>query len=407
MLNVDRPLGNGLRADGVGDDAHETRFGAGASLVFTSGTTGSPKGALRTRGHRPLAERIATGLGFRTGSRYLAAGPLYHSGPWTCAFMALNREGTVIASRRLGPAQWLATARAHAVTSTFVTPTVLRRLVDEVERGAPAPTTLENVVVSGEPFPPELKRRAVSALGPCVLDCYGSTELGPVAVMPGSDLLSRPTSCGRPFAGVEIAAFDGDRRLPPGEVGLLRIRTPLAFDGYVRSAGDSGGTVPAWASVGDLGFLDGDGYLHLVDRADDMIISGGVNVFPADVEAVALEHPAIRRCVVVGLPDPQLGAGGGRGRGGRHPAGPGRTARVDARPDRRRQASAPAAAGRGSAHDRDGEGVAAAGARAPARRAASWGVNRVTRTRRPAPAGGSSRSGRAAAPPSGGRRAAP
>jgi acyl-CoA synthetase (AMP-forming)/AMP-acid ligase II len=164
------------------------------------------------------------------------------------------------------------------------------------------------VVVSGEPFPPELKRRAVDAFGHCVLDCYGSTELGPLTVMPANALLTRPTSCGRPFPGVEVAAFDGDRRLPAGRIGLLRARTPLAFDGYVRaieSGPDASGR--GWATVSDVGFVDQDGHVHIVDRADDMIISGGVNVFPADVEVVLVEHPAIRRCVVVGLPDPRWG----------------------------------------------------------------------------------------------------
>lgn len=282
------------------------RLGAGASLLFTSGTTGVPKGALRTRGDPRLAASIAAGFGFTGATRYLASGPLYHSGPGTCALMAISLGGVAGLRPRFEPAGWLRFARRHRVTASFITPTQLRRLVEEIERGADPPTCLTNVVVSGEPFPAELKRRAAAALGPCLIDCYGCTELGPLAYMPAAEMLSRPTSCGRPFPGVEIAAFDGDRRLDPGEAGVLRVRTPLAFDGYLGPGGrlDRCGE---WATVGDVGRIDQEGYVHLIDRADGLIISGGVNVFPADVEAVLVEHPCVSRCAVVGLPDERWG----------------------------------------------------------------------------------------------------
>jgi len=282
------------------------RLGAGASLLFTSGTTGMPKGALRSKGDSRLAAAIADGFGFTRATRYLASGPLYHSGPGTCALMALSRGGVVGLQRNFDPAGWLAFARQRRITASFITPTQLRWLVEEVEAGGQPPASLINVVVSGEPFPAELKRRAVAALGPCLIDCYGCTELGPLACMPAGELLNRPTSRGRPFPGVQIGSFDGRRVLGPGEPGILRVRTPLAFDGYLGPCGRLAKS-DAWASVGDVGFLDHDGFVHLVDRADDLIISGGVNVFPADVEAVLAEHPDISRCAVTGLPDPRWG----------------------------------------------------------------------------------------------------
>jgi acyl-CoA synthetase (AMP-forming)/AMP-acid ligase II len=284
------------------------RLGAGASLLFTSGTTGMPKGALRTSGDPALGAAIADGFGFGNGTRYLASGPLYHSGPGTCALLALSRGGVVGLRPRFEPAGWLAFARRHRMTASFITPTQLRSLVEEVEQGAAPPGTLASVVVSGEPFPAELKQRAVSAFGACFIDCYGCTELGPMTFMPARELLSRPLSCGRPFPGIQIAAFgaDNDQPLPPGEPGELRARTPLAFDGYLGPGGDLASPDP-WATVGDIGYLDSEGYVHLIDRADDLIISGGVNIFAAEVESVLASHPKIRRCAVLGMPDERWG----------------------------------------------------------------------------------------------------
>jgi len=288
--------------------ASTDRLGAGASMLFTSGTTGAPKAALRARGDRRLAGVIADGFGFTAGRRFLAAGPLYHSGPWTCALMALARGGAVAVRPRFDAAEWLAFAGANHITSTFITPTQLRQLVVEVEAGAAAPASLTNLVVSGEPFPPELKARAAAALGECLVECYGCTELGPLTAMPAAEFSRRPASSGRPFAGVELAAFDGETRLGPGQVGLLRARTPLAFDKYVIGEGEQPDASPGgWATVGDVGHVDEDGYVYLVGRADEMIISGGVNVFPPDVEAVVLEHPDIESCAVFGAPDERWG----------------------------------------------------------------------------------------------------
>jgi acyl-CoA synthetase (AMP-forming)/AMP-acid ligase II len=295
----------------IGAPSASDRLGAGASMVFTSGTTDSPKAAVRTRGDAELGRQIARCLGL-TAARYIASGPMYHSGPWTCGLMALSSGGAIVLQRKFEPEGWVTAVIDHAVEATFTTPTQLRRIVTAVEEGAPRPTSLRSVVVSGEPFPPELKTRAVAALGPCVVECYGCTELGPLAWMPATDLLHRPSASGRPLPGVEIAAFRGEgaecRRAPAGVIGVLRARTPLAFDGYVGVDGDGcDRTADGWTSVGDVGFLDDEGYVHLVGRADDMIITGGVNVFPADVERVLLEHPAVEECAVVGVPDPDWG----------------------------------------------------------------------------------------------------
>lgn len=293
------------------------RLGGGASLLFTSGTTGTPKAAMRTRGDPSLAAAIADGFGFGPGTRFVAAGPLYHSGPWTCALLTISRGGSVEVLPRFSAADWLHAAVDLEINASFLTPTQLRRLVEAAEHGAPRPR-LTHVVVSGEPFPPELKRRAVAAFGPGFGECYGCTELGPLTWMPPQALLERPGSCGRPFPGIDVRAFSasagGDgggavgAPLGPGEVGLLRARTPMAFDGYVHAPGatpDAAGE--GWATVGDLGSVDDDGYVSIVGRTDDMIITGGVNVFPADVEAVLAAHPAVSACAVFGAPSDEWG----------------------------------------------------------------------------------------------------
>jgi acyl-CoA synthetase (AMP-forming)/AMP-acid ligase II len=313
VLDVDSP---GPEVDSAGTEPEAAagppedsrRLGAGASMVFTSGTTGRPKAALRSRGDPRLGAAIADAFGLDSGTRFLAAGPLYHSGPWTCALMALDRGGLVAVLPGFDAVRWLTFTAEHGLTAAFVTPTQLRRLVDAVVAGCPAPRTLRHVIVSGECFPADLKHRAVAALGPCLLDCYGCTELGPLTLQPADRLLERPDSCGRPFPGVEIAAFDGAARLPAGRSGLLRVRTPLAFDGYLDAGtGRPDGAGQGWATVGDIGHVDANGYVHLTGRADDLIISGGVNIHPAEVEAVLAEHPAVRRCAVLGVPDPDWG----------------------------------------------------------------------------------------------------
>ncbi|QWF84780.1 class I adenylate-forming enzyme family protein [Amycolatopsis sp. CA-230715] len=284
------------------------RLGAGSSLIFTSGTTGSPKAAVRTRGDRELAEAIARGFGIGDGSNFLSAGPLYHSGPLTCALMVLAKGGAVTVLPRFDAREWVAAAAKHECDGAFLTPSQLRAIVEVAERDKHRPTGLRHVIVSGEPFPGELKRRAVAAFGLVFLDCYGCTELGPLTVMPAADLLRRPRSCGKPFPGVAVRAFDGDRELGAGETGVLRARTPLSFTGYRGAYGDHPAESPGgWASVGDIGYLDERGYVYVVDRGNDLIISGGVNIYPADVEAVLLDHPAVRQCVVVGVPDERWG----------------------------------------------------------------------------------------------------
>jgi len=284
------------------------RLGGAVSIVFTSGTTGRPKAALRNKGDGQLTDAIAERFRFDGDARYLVGGPLYHSGPLTCGLLVLAKGGTVGMLARFDARNWLDTVRARSMNAAFLTPTQLRRVADAVEAGEPAPTTLRGVVVSGEPFPADLKQRASVALGPVLIDCYGCTELGPLAAMPPDELLDRPTSCGRPFPGVELAAFDDNGRLPTGSAGKLHARTPLAFSGYLHpTTGRTDGEVGDWATVGDIGFVDRDGYVHLVDRADDLIITGGVNVFPSDVETVLAEHPAVRECMVVGVPDDTWG----------------------------------------------------------------------------------------------------
>ncbi|MCA1706151.1 MAG: acyl--CoA ligase [Actinobacteria bacterium] len=284
------------------------RLGAGASLLFTSGTTGPPRAALRIKGDRRLAEVIADSFRIGRDTRFLVAGPLYHSGPWTCALMTLARGGMVGLRPRFVADDWLDFAVTHQMNAGFLTPTQLRRLVDAAPLARLLPV-LSDVILSGEPFPAELKKRALEIFGPGFIECYGCTELGPLTALPAQDFVAHSGSSGRPFPGVQVAAFDRARQLQPGAVGMLHARTPIAFEGYLgddQSPQPHAGT-DGWKEVGDVGFVSSDGHVHVLGRSDDVIISGGVNIHPADVEAVLGAHPAVRSCGVFGLPDPRWG----------------------------------------------------------------------------------------------------
>ncbi|WP_199434084.1 class I adenylate-forming enzyme family protein [Qaidamihabitans albus] len=311
VLDVDTPLPTGPAPRAPVGTGVPDRLGAGASLLFTSGTSGSPKAALRTRGDRRLAETIADGFGIGQTTRFVVSGPLAHSGPWTCSLMALARGGTVGILPGFDADGWLGFAAEQAMNSGFLTPTQVRLLVRAAGAARGPRPALDHVVVSGEPFPDELRLDAVRTFGPGFVECYGSTELGPLTALPAREFGARPGSSGRPFAGVEVAAFHEGERLGPGEEGVLHARTPLAFDGYVGSGGSGGAAPPGagdgWATVRDVGFVDPDGYVHVTGRADDMIISGGVNMFPSDIETVVNAHPAVRACAVFGLADPVWG----------------------------------------------------------------------------------------------------
>jgi acyl-CoA synthetase (AMP-forming)/AMP-acid ligase II len=280
----------------------------GGQMIYTSGTTGKPKGALRGPVDPESTAALVATLRLRPFEEvHLTTGPLYHSGPLAWALLTHRLGGTVVLLRRFDAARWVDLVREHEVTNTFTAPTPLKRIValppDVLARVDLS--SMRSLVANAAPVPYALKQEIVEKLGDGFLfEVYGSTELGVDTVLPPEEQLARPGSCGRAVQGVELRVVGPDgAELPPGEPGELQVRARGTFRGYHgREALPDG-----WKSVGDVAHLDADGYLYIRDRPGDLVITGGMNVYPAEVEAVLHEHPDVLDAAVYGVPSPEWG----------------------------------------------------------------------------------------------------
>jgi acyl-CoA synthetase (AMP-forming)/AMP-acid ligase II len=287
--------------------------GLGGSMIYTAGTTGRPKGALR-RTLDPgssLPRLRALGVG-DPEHVHLVAGPLYHSAPGSFALFAHVFGNTVIVLRRFDPELALAAIARHRCTTTFMAPTLVKRIVDlppEVWTRYDV-SSMRALVVAGAPCPMRVKEDALRLFGPVLYEFYGSTELGINTVLRPEDLLRKPGSCGRAAPGIELMVQDeGGRPLPPGEPGELFVRRyDGVFDEYWKKPEATRETARGeWLSVGDVAWIDDEGFVFVCDRKRDMIISGGVNIYPAEIEDVLHRHPAVQDVAVFGVPDEDWG----------------------------------------------------------------------------------------------------
>jgi acyl-CoA synthetase (AMP-forming)/AMP-acid ligase II len=271
----------------------------GATLLFTSGTTGRPKGCLRTAEQEAAraAELRAT---YAIGPQdvHLIVCPLAHSAPGIFLRACRAAGAKTVLLSKFDPRGFLGAVRAHAATIFFLVPTQVERLLalPADARAAADWSRVRAVIVAGAPFAEATKRRFVDWIGPGKLwEFYGSSETGTIAVC-GPDDQPAPSGCvGRPPAGVELELRDG---------GEVFVRSPTVMHGYLGEPPVAPG---AMVSVGDLARLDEHGRLVLVDRKHDTIITGGVNVYPAEVERALAEHPDVAGAVVCGVPDPDWG----------------------------------------------------------------------------------------------------
>ncbi len=284
---------------------------AGATMIYTSGTTGRPKGALRTSTDPALVMTLLQELRLRPGEEvHITSGPLYHSGPLAWAVLTHTLGGSIVVLRHFDAERWIDLVREHRVTNTFSAPTQLKRIVslpDEVLARADL-SSMRSLVANAAPVPYALKQEVIAKLGDGFLfEVYGSTELGVDTILPPEDQLRKPGSCGRPYGTVQVRIVGPDgRELPAGEPGELFIRSALALDGYHRTAeriSDRDG----WKSVGDIAYVDDEGYVYICDRKNDMIISGGMNIYPAEIEAVLHAHPDVMDAAVFGVPSDEWG----------------------------------------------------------------------------------------------------
>ncbi len=288
----------------------------GTWMLYSSGTTGKPKGIKPPRvggelGGPSSFVALASGLyGIGEGSIYLSPAPLYHAAPagWTNAVGRLG--GTVVLMDRFDPVATLEAIAAHRVTHVQFVPTHLIRLLKlpAATREAYDLSSLQVVVHAAAPCPPEVKRAALEWFGPIVHEYYSGSEGAGFCAIGPEEWLAHPGSVGRSLLGTAHVTDAEGVELATGEVGQIWFESPTRFEYH----GDATKTAEAfdhrgWASLGDMGRLDDDGYLYLTDRVSNMIISGGVNIYPREVEDVLIGHPAVADVAVVGVADPDLG----------------------------------------------------------------------------------------------------
>ena len=285
----------------------------GGSMVYTAGTTGKPKGALRrVTDPKAILPRLAALDCLDPAQVHLVAGPLYHSAPGGFALYAQMVGGTVVVMRKFDPEETLRLVERHRCTTTFMAPTLLKRIVDlpaEV-RARYDVSSMRSLVIAAAPCPMRVKEQALAMFGPVLYEFYGSTELGVNTVLRPEDVLRKPGSCGRAAPGVELAILDdAGRPAAPGTPGELFVRRyDGVFDEYYRNPAATAQTSRGeWMSVGDVAWVDAEGFVYICDRKRDMIISGGVNIYPAEIEDALHRHPAVEDAAVFGVPDPDWG----------------------------------------------------------------------------------------------------
>jgi acyl-CoA synthetase (AMP-forming)/AMP-acid ligase II len=282
-----------------------------AWLFYTSGTTGKPKGAVLT--HRNLAAMTTAYHEdldpVAEGSVYLHAAPLTHgSGLYLLPATAHGATNVIAPGLRFSPAGYLELIEQHRVThGAFLSPTMLKRLLGEA-RGRTL-SSLRSIVVGGAPLYRQDLRAAIDVFGPIIVQMYGQGESPmTITVMQAGEALEHPGSCGRPFGVVEVRVADEHgRTLPDGASGEILVRGEVVMRGYWNNReATADALADGWLHTGDIGHLD-KGYLYLTDRAKDVIITGGSNVYPREVEEVLLTHPEVREAAVIGVPDPEWG----------------------------------------------------------------------------------------------------
>jgi long-chain acyl-CoA synthetase len=281
----------------------------GASMIYTSGTTGHPKGAWRPNGvNIENVLQVISIFELSATDVHLMCGPGYHSA--VAFFSALHQVlgATIVVQPKFEAEGALDLISRHHVTTAFMAPTLLQRLVDEQVRNPRDAASLRALILGAAPCPYALKVRAEAAFGQVVWEFYGATETGINTVLRPEDQLRKPGSCGTAVPGQEIrlAGADG-REVADGDPGELMVRNTWLAEYYNRPDATGKSMHEGFFSVGDIAYRDDEGYFFICDRLVDMVISGGVNVYPAEVEAVLLAHPDVLDAAVIGVPDDQWG----------------------------------------------------------------------------------------------------
>jgi long-chain acyl-CoA synthetase len=287
-------------------------------VIYTSGTTGRPKGVIHEHlasGGTAMSQQYLVDLwGYRADDVHITSGPLYHTGPAGYSSTTLFSGGTVVILPWFAAREWMRLVEAHRVTTTFMAPAHFIRILEvpEDERARFDLSSLRHVIHAGAPCPQAVKRRIMEAMPKTEFwELYGASEGGATRISP-QEWLERPGSVGRPWPGTQVRILhpETQEQLAPGQTGVIWTVPPSG--NRFRYHGDAEKTASAWAvgdafTVGDMGHVDEDGYLYVTDRLADMVIRGGANIYPREIEEVLYQHPAVVDCAVFGIPDERDG----------------------------------------------------------------------------------------------------
>ena len=286
------------------------------AMFYTSGTTGRPKGIQRAAATPQQAVQgqavMRHVLGFEPGMRALLSAPLYHSAPNSYGINAVQEAELLVLEARFDAERTLALIEEHRITHAYLVPTMYVRLLrlPAAVRQRYDLRSMRYVASTGSPCPPDVKRAMIAWWGPVIHEAYGSSELGYMTRLDSEQALRKPGSAGPPLPGVTLAILDDEGRpQPSGRAGSIYVHQP-AFADFTYIGNDASRQRMernGLKTLGDVGYLDEDGFLFIVDRAADMVISGGVNIYPAEIEAVLQAMPGVVDCAVFGVPDTEFG----------------------------------------------------------------------------------------------------
>ena len=289
----------------------------GAAMLYSSGTTGQPKGILRELPEiapsdpLPVMQFVSAMFGFRPGMTYLNPAPLYHSAPQASVAAALRLGATAVIMEHFDAEQWLALVERYRVTNCQMVPVMFSRLLrlPEQVRARYDTSSLECIVHAAAPCPEHVKRGMIDWFGPVITEYYGATEANGFTFCDSAQWLAHPGTVGRPILG-ELLILDEDGiQCPTGTDGTIWFRGTTAFSYFQEPGKTAESRTPdgSTSTVGDVGHVDAEGYLYLTDRKTYMIISGGVNIYPQETENLLSAHPAVLDVAVIGVPNEDLG----------------------------------------------------------------------------------------------------
>jgi fatty-acyl-CoA synthase len=297
-----------------GDLPPTARSGDGGGvIVYTSGTTGKPKGATRSwkqTGFDAVADMVAQ-VGMNHDDRHLVVCPLYHSAAPAFVAITMSLGATTVLMNHFDPEACLALIERERITSTLMVPTMLVRItaLPAAVRRRYDTSSLRWIMSGAAPLATETARQVEAQFGPVLWNFYGATETGLVTLAGPGEHTARPGTVGRAMRGNQIRLLDdAGAEVPAGQVGEVYVRNSMLIGGYHKNRDATDKSIKdGFFSVGDLGRLDGDGFLYMESRKHDMVISGGVNIYPREIEDHLHTHPAIFDVAVVGVPDPEWG----------------------------------------------------------------------------------------------------